>query len=335
MAEKARIRLLVSRPIVANAPQADPLSLVIMRPAGATMRVLLRIVAGFSLVPVLFTVLLLVRLWQGGGVAWVLSANTVVQTSIVSWIVTVCLGPIAVSQLWRLRPLGPISGAVLWGNIALYQLWLLWFHTQRTLFPPELLLFGFCTVFLVVLLSPSARRVCSSGDSATRSAVASEEIRQPTEFDGYAGFWRRFAAGLIDVVVAALIAVLLGVISGSAFAFMSGFVIVFLRWGNITEEGLAQISAHVGAVIGIGACIVYYVVMESSASQATLGKMALGVKVTDLYGRRISFGRALGRIASKIVSFLILCIGFIMAAFTEKQQGLHDMIARTLVMKVR
>ena len=246
MAETARIGLLVSRPIVANAPQADPLSLVIMRPAGATMRVLLRIVAGFSLVSVLFTVLLLVRVWQGGGVAWVLSANTVVQTSIISWIITVCLGPIAVSQLWRLRPLGRISGAVLWGNIALYQLWLLWFRTQRTLFPLELLLFGFCTMFLVVLLSPSARRVCSSCDSATRSAVASEEIRQPTEFDGYAGFWRRFAAGLIDVVVAALIAVLLGAVSGSAFAFMSGLVIVSLRWGNITEEGLADLGARGG-----------------------------------------------------------------------------------------
>ena len=73
--------------------------------------------------------------------------------------------------------------------------------------------------------------------------------------------------------------------------------------------------------------------LESSANQATVGKMALGIQVTDLQGNRISFGRALGRTLAKILSGLILLIGYIMAAFTEKKQGLHDMIAGTLVVK--
>jgi uncharacterized RDD family membrane protein YckC len=61
--------------------------------------------------------------------------------------------------------------------------------------------------------------------------------------------------------------------------------------------------------------------------------MAVGIKVTDLAGNRISFLRALGRYVAKIVSFAILLIGFLMVGWTEKKQGLHDMIAGTLVVK--
>jgi uncharacterized RDD family membrane protein YckC len=53
--------------------------------------------------------------------------------------------------------------------------------------------------------------------------------------------------------------------------------------------------------------------------------------VTDLAGKMISFGRATGRLISKIFSAIIIYIGFIMIAFTDKKQGLHDMIAGTLV----
>jgi uncharacterized RDD family membrane protein YckC len=59
--------------------------------------------------------------------------------------------------------------------------------------------------------------------------------------------------------------------------------------------------------------------------------MAIGIKVTDLNGNRISFGRATGRYFAKILSGMILMIGYIMAGFTEKKQALHDMIASCLV----
>jgi uncharacterized RDD family membrane protein YckC len=78
----------------------------------------------------------------------------------------------------------------------------------------------------------------------------------------------------------------------------------------------------------------YYAWMESSEHQATLGKMALGLIVTDLDDRRVSFARATGRFFAKIISGLIpLAIGYIMAGFTEKKQALHDMIASTLVLR--
>jgi uncharacterized RDD family membrane protein YckC len=74
--------------------------------------------------------------------------------------------------------------------------------------------------------------------------------------------------------------------------------------------------------------------MESSSYQGTLGKMALGLTVTDLEGRQISFGRATGRYFSKIITgFIPLGIGYAMAGFTEKKQALHDIIAGCLVLR--
>lgn len=79
----------------------------------------------------------------------------------------------------------------------------------------------------------------------------------------------------------------------------------------------------------------YYSGMESSSRQATLGKMAFKVMVTDLYGNRISFGRATGRFFSKMFISTILGIGFLLAFFTKKKQALHDLIAGTLVVNKR
>ena len=75
--------------------------------------------------------------------------------------------------------------------------------------------------------------------------------------------------------------------------------------------------------------------MESSHLQATLGKMALSLQVTDLEGRRITFAKATGRFFAKYLSVLTLGIGYLMAAFTERKQALHDIIAGTLVVRTR
>ena len=77
----------------------------------------------------------------------------------------------------------------------------------------------------------------------------------------------------------------------------------------------------------------YYALLESSSEQATLGKQALGIFVTDLDGNRISFGKATGRFFCKLLSFITTSfVGCIMAAFTKKHQALHDLLAGTLVM---
>ena len=79
------------------------------------------------------------------------------------------------------------------------------------------------------------------------------------------------------------------------------------------------------------ATLLYYSLMESSKYQATLGKIVLGIKVTDVYGAPITFPKALLRNLSKYLSAFILCIGYIMIIFDERKQGLHDKIADTLV----
>ena len=78
---------------------------------------------------------------------------------------------------------------------------------------------------------------------------------------------------------------------------------------------------------------VYFGFTESSSWQATIGKKLLNLKVTDMSGNRLTFGRASGRYFAKILSGLTCLIGFVMAAFTEKKQALHDMVANTLVVK--
>jgi uncharacterized RDD family membrane protein YckC/Tfp pilus assembly major pilin PilA len=75
----------------------------------------------------------------------------------------------------------------------------------------------------------------------------------------------------------------------------------------------------------------YFALMESGEQQATLGKRAMGIKVTDEYGRRVSFGQATGRYFGGFLSSLILDIGYMLAGWTERKQALHDLMAGTFV----
>ena len=84
-------------------------------------------------------------------------------------------------------------------------------------------------------------------------------------------------------------------------------------------------------MINLAIAWIYYSVFESSSKQGTLGKLAVGIKVTDLQGNRIGFGKAVGRNFTKLFSMMLVFIGFIMVAFTKKKQGLHDITAGCLV----
>jgi len=95
--------------------------------------------------------------------------------------------------------------------------------------------------------------------------------------------------------------------------------------------GLGLLGGGIAAVVIIFGSWLYEAFMLSSPYQATLGKMMFGMKVTDLHGNRISFARATGRHFAKWLSGMILCIGFIMVGLTQRKQGLHDLLAETLV----
>jgi uncharacterized RDD family membrane protein YckC len=86
--------------------------------------------------------------------------------------------------------------------------------------------------------------------------------------------------------------------------------------------------------VGLAVTWLYHALMESSEWQATVGKKTLGLVVTDMAGRRVSFGRATGRHFAKIVTNMVPAfIGYIMAGFTEKKQALHDMMAGCLILR--
>jgi len=137
----------------------------------------------------------------------------------------------------------------------------------------------------------------------------------PLPYDSYVGFWRRLFAILIDAV---LLTIVLGVTAG----------IISQVMVPAADQVLADRRA---ACLSIVVWWLYYALFESSRWQATPGKMVVGARVSDLAGMRISFLQATGRTFGKILSAIILCIGFIMVAFNPRKQALHDVMAGTLV----
>lgn len=88
-----------------------------------------------------------------------------------------------------------------------------------------------------------------------------------------------------------------------------------------------------GLLINLFIFWLYWAICESSPWQATIGKRAMDLYVTDLKGRRLRFAQASGRFFGKIISAMVLLIGFVMIAFTERKQGLHDLLAGCLVVR--
>jgi uncharacterized RDD family membrane protein YckC len=134
----------------------------------------------------------------------------------------------------------------------------------------------------------------------------------------YASFGARFLAFLLDLIISYV---------------LSEIIDLFLRLVRIFGDPSAASFIGTSFLFSIVLSWLYTALYESSAKQGTLGKQALGIVVIDLAGDRISFGRATGRYFASILSFLTLLIGYFMAAFTERKQTLHDLIASTLVVK--
>lgn len=167
---------------------------------------------------------------------------------------------------------------------------------------------------------------------------------QPTR---YAPFIKRFAAFVVDFILSGAISALLliplvllfipkllvdsalvGLFSGRhfdpqrLFEHSVGMMLFPLIW-NIILLGLVVGLIH----------LLYFALFESSPRQATPGKMLLGIFVTDEQGRRISFGRAVGRNLARVLSKMFCWLGYLLALFTERTQALHDLIASTLVLE--
>ncbi|MCE0521754.1 MAG: RDD family protein [Methylacidiphilales bacterium] len=172
---------------------------------------------------------------------------------------------------------------------------------------------------------------------AAAPAYSYAATMQPPGHLVYAGFWLRVAAYLVDYIILhvpmTIIAMVIGGIYGFDFARSHpGEKLGFLNSDGTLNGSFITLEAGTSTVALIVGWL-YFSLQESSFAQATLGKRVIGLKVTDEQGQRIGFGRATGRFFGKIISGLILCIGYMMAGFTERKQALHDMLAGTLVVR--
>ena len=142
----------------------------------------------------------------------------------------------------------------------------------------------------------------------------------------YANFGQRLLAVILDAIVT-------GVIGGMIGMMLAVMIGVGGSMSGAHDSVVFGVINLLGFLVGTATGWLYEALMVSSSYQATLGKMALGIVVTDMQGRRISFLRATGRYVGKIVSSMLLLIGYLIQPFTEKRQALHDMMAGCLVLR--
>lgn len=170
--------------------------------------------------------------------------------------------------------------------------------------------------------APAAPSPPAQGPAQPASSNPYAPPHAATSFDGadgpariHAGFWRRFAAFVIDIV-----------------GFYVAIFLVALGMRASLGAGQPMAEALLMLVAGI-AMFLYFPLMESSGAQGTLGKQLLGIRVTNVEGGRIGFWHSVGRNVCRLLSSLPLYIGYMAAGFTKHKQAFHDMIAGTLVVK--
>ena len=179
--------------------------------------------------------------------------------------------------------------------------------------------------------NPSAAEFCQhcgreiqqpTGAPTSAPATQPPHPAQTGAIGEYSGFWLRFVAFLIDEIIWNLLVTLVVVL-----LVMYAFAAV-MAGGNIVAVILIVILAGFGITLG---WYFYHAYCESSDWQGSIGKRALGLYVTDAQGGRLTFGRALARNFSIMISHMTMGVGYIMAGFTKKKQALHDMVADCVV----
>ena len=124
--------------------------------------------------------------------------------------------------------------------------------------------------------------------------------------------WRRLVGWLIEFVI----------------------VVALLFAGLTLGSSVTNGSVFGGFVVALTALWLYFAGLESSPRQTTLAGLMLGTRVTDLRGERLSFSRATQRhFAMYLTALTPLAVGYWMVVWTKRKQALHDLIARTLVVR--
>ena len=151
----------------------------------------------------------------------------------------------------------------------------------------------------------------------------------------FAGFWIRVGAALIDSIILLTINIALAlIVTGDYYVRVFEYLASGFQTLAPSRDAMGYLLLLTNVLQAIVAWL-YLAWFESSRHQATPGKMVLKLKVVDHRDQRISFARATGRSFAKHLSTLVCMIGWIMVAFTERKQGLHDIMAGTFVVPDR
>ena len=145
----------------------------------------------------------------------------------------------------------------------------------------------------------------------------------------YGRVQQRMFAFIVDAMILVL---LIGLADAIGLPVFDDFRVV-----DVSVDGAAETEKTIeyslaGIVVTIALIWGYYVGFEVSRYEATPGKMAMALRVTDMEGRRIGILRASVRHFAKVLTLATLSIGFFMAIFTRRRQTLHDLIAGCLVL---
>lgn len=138
----------------------------------------------------------------------------------------------------------------------------------------------------------------------------------------YAGFWVRFLAAFLDILVLGA-----GVI---LFIFAIAALLAYSGRESLLYDRLA-LPLFYSVIIFI--TVSYYILMESGEDGATLGKRWLNIKIIDASGNQLTITRALARLILRVFSFALLTLGFLIQPFTRRKQAMHDLLAHTVVVR--
>jgi len=130
----------------------------------------------------------------------------------------------------------------------------------------------------------------------------------------YGGFWLRLAAFMVDGMVMVVATVPITIVAKAVFA-------------TALHDGAAEGAALLLNLLAAGA----YEVLLTAYRGATLGKMAVGLKVVAEDGSPVSLARSVGRWLAKFLNMLLFGLLYLVVAFEPRKRGIHDMAARTLV----
>jgi uncharacterized RDD family membrane protein YckC len=163
-------------------------------------------------------------------------------------------------------------------------------------------------------------RVCADCKPAFLSRVMASGDTVTSKWH-YAGFWIRVAARLVDGIA-------VGIVQASiALVFFGTFGAEFMP--SVTKS--APIGLRVGYQFLSYAVAMVYEVVFLHYRGASLGKIALGLKVVRSHGGSLGWGLSVGRYFMYLVSGVILFIGYLMAGFDNEKRALHDRICNTRV----